>query len=163
MIKIGVISDTHIRTLEDGNRLAERLLQGPFRDVMAILHAGDHVHPELAECFAVLPYYGVCGNMDSLSGDLPTHRVLEIAGKKIGMIHGWGAPDGLERRVLDFFAGADLDVLVFGHSHRPFCELVDGVLLLNPGSPTDRRLAPFHSVGLLYLSKTVSGEIIPLD
>jgi len=163
MIKIGVISDTHIRNLEDGKLLADRLLAGPFRDVMAILHAGDHVHPELADCFTVLPYFAVCGNMDTSATERPIHRVLEIAGKKIGMIHGWGAPDGLERRVLDTFSGINLDVLVFGHSHRPFCEVIDGVLLLNPGSPTDRRSAPFHSVGLLYLSETVSGEIIPLD
>ncbi|MCW8859054.1 MAG: metallophosphoesterase [Deltaproteobacteria bacterium] len=162
-MKVGVISDTHISSLKAGTRLAEYLLAGPFKNVAAILHAGDHVHPDLDSCFSPVPFYAVCGNMDKPNLHLPERRIVQIAGKRIGMCHGWGPPNGIEQRVLDSFSRDKLDVLVFGHSHRPACRKVGSVLLLNPGSPTDRRSAAFHTVALLHLCDAVSGEIIRID
>ena len=162
-MKIGVLSDTHIRARVDGERLAERLLSGPFSQVDMILHAGDHVISDLDSCFEGIPYFGICGNMDKLSDQLPLRRVVRAGGKKIGMVHGWGPPEGIEKRVFDSFVAEDIDALVFGHSHLPFCRSVGSVLLINPGSPTDRRAAPFHSVGILYVADRISGEIICID
>lgn len=161
-MKVGVIADTHIHSLDAGQRLAKLLMDGPFNDVEMILHAGDHVHPGLDTCFAPIKYYGVCGNMDRPDVHLPIRRIISVADKRIGMIHGWGAPDGLERRVLDNFADEDIDVLVYGHSHQPVCRTVGSLLLFNPGSPTDRRSAAFHTVGILHIDKEVTGEIIRL-
>jgi len=79
------------------------------------------------------------------------------------MTHGWGVLAGIEERVLESFSTDCLDVLVFGHSHRPVCRQDGSVLLLNPGSPTDRRSAPYHSVGLLHINSEVKGEIIRID
>ena len=162
-MKIGVLSDTHVNSLDAGMVLARKLMSGPFADVDIIIHAGDHIHPDLDSCFYPLPWYGVRGNMDRAQDTLPDKRILSLADKKIGMVHGWGSPYGIETRVMDLFAGFSLDVLVFGHSHRPVCYKVGQVLLFNPGSPTDRRAAPYHTVGILDLGADVSGEIICID
>lgn len=94
---------------------------------------------------------------------LPLQRIVNLAETRIGMVHGWGTPSGIEKRVLHRFSPADIDVLVFGHSHRPFCRNIGSILLFNPGSPTDRRSAPYHTVGILNLDTKVTGEIIRID
>ncbi len=160
---IGVLSDTHIVDIEDGYLLAKELLSGPFADVAAIVHAGDHVHPDLGCCFAPLPFYSVSGNMDKVSAERPISRILTFAGKRIGVVHGWGGGHCIEQRVMETFYSADVDVIIFGHSHKPLCQRRGSVLLFNPGSPTDRRSAPFHSVGILEIAAEISGKIIALD
>ncbi|WP_321391183.1 metallophosphoesterase [uncultured Desulfuromusa sp.] len=162
-MKIGVLSDTHLHSLEAGVELAQKLQNGPFADVDTILHAGDHVYPALDSCFYPIPWYGVRGNMDDTQAVLPTSRIIDFAGKKIGMVHGWGSQYGIETRVLDFFAGFDLDVIIFGHSHQPVCRHIGKVLLFNPGSPTDRRSAPYHTVGILNIGTVVTAEIVRID
>ena len=87
-MKIGVLSDTHIHSLKAGITLAEKLLSGPFSDVDVVLHAGDHVLPELASCFYPLPWYGVQGNMDCSSAALPLQRVVQLGGFSIAMTTG---------------------------------------------------------------------------
>lgn len=162
-MQIGVLSDTHIHSLDAGMALAEKLLNGPFAEVEIILHAGDHVHPDLDSCFYPLPWYGVCGNMDSPHSNLLSQRIVKLDEIKIGMVHGWGTPNGIEKRVLNCFSATDIDVLIFGHSHRPVCRKVGSVLLFNPGSPTDRRSARYHTVGILTLGAEISGQIIRID
>ena len=163
MIKLGVLSDTHIHSLDAGIVLAERLLNGVFSDVDAILHAGDHVLSDLSNCFYPIPWYGVKGNMDEPIYNLPLQRILKIGGYNIGMIHGWGAPQGVVKRVQHHFSADDIDILIFGHSHSPLCRSEGGVLLMNPGSPTEKRSSPFHTVGLLSLGESVNGEIVVID
>lgn len=162
-MKIGVMSDTHLSSLESGLRLAKKLLAGPFKDVEMILHAGDHVMPDFDLCFDGLPYYGVRGNMDPADSMLPVRKILEIDATVIGMVHGWGPPAGLEERVFGCFDDVRLDVLIFGHSHRPLCRRQGEVLLLNPGSATDRRAAPNHTVAVLSLGQFVDAQIVAID
>ncbi len=162
-MRVGILSDTHVSSLDEGLVLAQQLLSDPFADVEVILHAGDHVHPDLSCCFYPLLWYGVCGNMDKPQSTLPVQRIVELSGFRIGMMHGWGSPNGIEKRVLNSFYGTDIDVLVFGHSHRPVCQKVGSILLFNPGSPTDRRSAPHHTVGLLNLEDEATGQIIRID
>lgn len=162
-MKIGVLADTHIHDLATGFALAEKLLKQHFKAVDLVIHAGDHVHPELELCFAPLPFYAVRGNMDNPSPGLPEKRILRLAGKTIGVVHGWGPVQGIEERVLTYFSHEPLDALIFGHSHQPVCRRQGPLLLMNPGSPTDRRSAPFHSVGILQLEQNeIRGEILPL-
>jgi len=161
--KIGVLSDTHLVSLADATDLATSLLQGPFADVDAILHAGDMVHPQLIDCFDPVPCYAVRGNMDEPSAGTPYKRVVGFDGLRIGLIHGWGARTGLERRVVDEFTGKRIDCLVYGHSHYPVCSQQSDLLIFNPGSPTDRRSAPTHTVGILTIENgAITGEIISL-
>ena len=163
MMKVGVLSDTHLASLKACIDFSAFLLAGPFRGVEAILHAGDLAIPDLENCFFPIPWYAVRGNMDVGNLNLPEKRVVELAGRKIGIIHGWGASGGIEERVVSAFCADPIDILIFGHSHQPICKKIGSLLIMNPGSPTDRRYAPYHSVGLLSLRPIISGEIINLD
>lgn len=164
MMKIGVLSDSHLSELRDAAVLADFLLRGPFSGVEAVLHAGDIVVPELVDCFLPVPCYAVRGNMDAQAAGLPERRIIGFGGKRIGLIHGWGPRGGLEQRVINAFSDKRIDCLVYGHSHQPVCHERNGLLLFNPGSPVDRRSAPTHTVGLLTIAEgRISGEIIDLD
>jgi putative phosphoesterase len=160
LVRIGVLSDTHL-TLGDA-RLPALLArcQLAFAGTEMILHAGDIVDPQLLPLLP-WPVLAVRGNLDP--PELPERRILPVAGKRIGLIHGWGARYDLEARIVQAFAGETVDCIVYGHSHQPVCHVMGGILLFNPGSPTDRRNAPFPSLGLLTIGDAITGEIIALD
>lgn len=162
MFKIGVLSDTHISDLARGLPYLEHLTERHFRDAEMILHAGDMINPDILLAFSGRTVHVVRGNMDPPARGVPNRKIVEVRGYRIGLIHGWGAPDSLEERVLEAFRSDRLDCLVYGHSHYPVCHQRDGVLMFNPGSPTDRRRAPFHSVGVLELGERIEGRIISL-
>ncbi len=161
-MKVGVLSDTHVATLAQGHQLAEKLLAGPFSEVVCILHAGDHVHPEIELCFAPRSWYAVRGNMDRLHVCLPEKRIIRLNDWRIGITHGWGGSDDVLDNVINSFSGDMPDVLVFGHSHVPECRRIGSTLLLNPGSPTEPRSASGPTVGILTIDDHVSGEIVSL-
>lgn len=162
-MQVGVLADTHFRTLKDGLALLESLLLGPFAGVEIILHAGDLGDTRILDGYLPVPLLGVRGNTDGADARLPERRVVELAGFRIGLIHGWGPMAGLEARVRREFAATALDCLIYGHSHLPACHREGGVLVFNPGSPTDRRSAPCHSAGLLDLGPTLTGRILTLE
>ncbi|OQY17280.1 MAG: hypothetical protein B6I36_09215 [Desulfobacteraceae bacterium 4572_35.1] len=162
-LKIGVISDTHFRSMVQGAKLIDELCQHCFADVDTILHAGDMIHPDVALLFSGVPFYAVRGNNDPAVDGVPQYRVVEIGGYRIGLIHGWGYLGDLEKRMINHFSSAELDCLVYGHSHEPVCHEVEGLLVMNPGSAAQRRSAPWHSVGVLHLGDKISGEIINID
>lgn len=161
--RIGVISDTHIADAWFDDSLLVSLQQEHFQGADLILHAGDMIDPQILTRFSCCPVLAVCGNMDSANCEFPVRRVISIGPFRIGLIHGWGFPEGLERRLLREFSAEDIDCLVYGHSHMPTCRWQGDQLLFNPGSPTDRRNAPFHSIGLLEVGETIQGRIIALD
>ncbi|MBW1895475.1 MAG: metallophosphoesterase family protein [Deltaproteobacteria bacterium] len=159
-MKIGVISDTHLS--KPTSELAE-LPHTVFADVTMILHAGDLTELEVLEAFSDKEVIAVSGNMDSMDvrNQLLTERVLEIGGFRIGLTHGWGHPFGVPKKIADTFG--DVDVIVYGHSHRPDNQIRNGILFFNPGAfsggfPLTRK----RSVGILTLEEQVSGEIIKL-
>lgn len=159
-MKIGVISDTHLNISD--YRLQE-IVKNHFRDVDLILHAGDIVDLEVLDVFENKEVYAVSGNMDpdSVREVFPEKRILEIERRRIGLIHGWGDPYGLEEKILREFE--DVACIVYGHTHRAVNEMKGGVLLFNPGSPTDRRFAKHNSVGILDIGEEIVGTIIYLD
>lgn len=157
---IGVISDTHlpVRAKKLPDDLINRL-----KDVDLILHAGDFQDMNaLTQIRDIGKLRAVHGNMDTieLKKELPEADVLKIEGFKIGITHGSGPPLGLEERVKSKFP--DVDIIVYGHSHKPKNEVIDGTLFFNPGSPTDRVFAPFNSFGILRVEEDIKGEIIKL-
>jgi uncharacterized protein len=122
-----------------------------------IVHAGDFVAASvLAELRGFGPVAGVYGNMDepALRDSLPKERVVEIEGVRVGLVHIPGPAAGREARLAARFPGCS--AVLYGHTHVPQVELVDGVWILNPGSPTERRRAPVHSMLVLE----VAGEEI---
>lgn len=163
MVRIGVISDTHLGDTGKAAAFLHGLAVRYFSGAAMILHAGDVVAPNVLAAFAPVPVYGVRGNMDPATPGFPHKRIVTVAGMCIGLIHGWGPGEGLVERVCGEFRDVWLDCLVFGHSHEPLCRHEDGVLLFNPGSATDRRRANVESVGVLEIdSGTIRGRIIPL-
>ncbi len=161
--RIGVISDTHIENAWHESSRWDSLQRRQFAGVDLVLHAGDLVDEDLLSHFSFCPVLAVCGNMDRPSKDLPGRRIIRIGPFRIGLIHGWGSPRGLEERLLGAFAGEKIDCLVYGHSHMPACHRANDLLFFNPGSPTERRSAPCHSVGLLEVADSIGGQILALD
>jgi len=177
-MKIGVISDTHIpgsglhpkklmsrlvnKVNQDAAALCE-ITRPWFQGVDLIVHAGDFVSLDVITALSEFaPVEGVAGNMDppEVSSRLPIKRVVTAGGFKLGVVHGSGAPHGLELRLRKEFEGVDL--IVFGHSHQPFLAEVDKVLMFNPGSPTDQRWAPSRALGFVHLDREIRCEHIEL-
>lgn len=164
MFRIGVISDTHLTETGEAMAFLSELAEQCFAEVAMILHAGDIVAPGVLAAFSPRPVYGVRGNMDPACPGFPQKRILEIDGVRIGLIHGWGASEGLIERVRKEFGDVKLDCLVFGHSHVPMCRQDGDLLLFNPGSAVDRRDMPYASVGLLEVENgSIRGRIVPLS
>ena len=148
-MKVGVISDTHI---PGASRSLPPAVFEIFKGVDLILHAGDIVHSSvLDELDAIAPVEAVAGNMDDndLHLLLSTKKVLTLGRFTVGLTHGKYRVD-LQREMIrkDFDA---VDLIVYGHSHMPFWGKIEGVWFLNPGSPTDKRHAPYNSVALLTI------------
>ncbi len=145
---LAIISDTHMP--RGGRRLPGACVER-LRAADLILHAGDLVTPEVLE---ELRGYGevsaIHGNVDvpDVRATLPTRLVVEVGGARIGMVHDAGPAKGRLRRMRALFPQAD--VVVFGHSHVPLHEIDpdSGFQIFNPGSPTERRRAPHHTMGL---------------
>jgi uncharacterized protein len=144
-VLIAILSDTHIprgrRTLPVG--CVERL-----RAADLILHAGDLTSVAfLDELRALGPAVeAVVGNVDepALHELLPVERIVEAGEARIGMVHVGGPTKGREERLVTRFPGCA--AVVYGHSHLPEVTRHGGVWILNPGSPTERRRAPFPSM-----------------
>ena len=155
-MKIGVISDTHL--IEPSVEL-ERIVLAHFNDADMILHAGDFVDQRVVDFFRRWNLIAVCGNMDTgeIRSSLPEKRTIDVSGFKIGLIHGWGSPIGLEKRVKAQFP--PLDCLIYGHTHHPANHKRGGLFFFNPGSPT-RSFTGRNTIGILTLGKEIKGEII---
>jgi len=150
MTHVVVLSDTHIR--RGGSRRLPDAAYAHLDKADLVLHAGDVLVGEvLDELAGFAPVHAVLGNNDlELVGVLPETRLLEVDGVRIAMIHDSGPSAGRAGRMRRRFP--DADIVVFGHSHIPWnAEGLDGQLLLNPGSPTERRAQPVHTLGTLDL------------
>ena len=144
---IAAISDTHLprgrRRIPDA--CLERLAKADL-----ILHAGDVSTADVLEEIAAIgpPVKAVHGNVDSpeLLEALP--EALEVKtpdGARIAMVHDAGPSTRRLERMRKRFPQAN--AVVFGHSHIPLHEERDGFQIFNPGSPTDRRRQPHHTMG----------------
>ncbi|MEE9911148.1 MAG: metallophosphatase family protein [Deltaproteobacteria bacterium] len=158
-VKIGVLSDTHISGFDKN---LKKVIDEHFSDVDLIFHAGDLVDLCVLELFGDKEVRAVCGNMDShrVREELPEQVVMDIKGFKIGLIHGWGSPSGLERKLADKLG--KVDCIVFGHTHYPMNRIINGIYFFNPGSAVDKRHAASKTVGILEIGSRISGRIIAI-
>jgi hypothetical protein len=158
-MKVGVIADTH---LGQASPELEELMAGPFKDVQMVLHTGDITELAVLQAFAGKEIQAVCGNMDSpaVRRQLPTQHILRVGKFKIGLIHGWGGPQGIEERIRQEFEG--VDCIVYGHTHVPSQVTRQGVLFFNPGAFGGGFVTGKRSVGVLDLGETMLGEIVYL-
>jgi putative phosphoesterase len=119
-----------------------------------VLHAGDLMEASLLDELALYaPVCAVKGNMDPPDLDLPETLELDFGGVRIAMVHDSGRKEGRRKRLARRFPS--VRVVVFGHSHIPFLEDEDDLLLLNPGSPTNKRRQPRHTFALLWAEEGV--------
>ena len=176
MATLGIIADTHVpqRLARLPDRLADALC-----GVNLILHAGDITSRQvLIELEKIAPVQAVAGNADLVGHGLPLTRVIEIEGRRIGLVHGHGGwAKYLRGKLRDRFGYREehylkivtesfgrVDAIVFGHTHRAFTEVRSGVLLFNPGP-----VAPDYyntrgpQVGLLHVSPSaIEADIVAL-
>jgi len=158
--RIGVISDTHIPHFK---HLPEAIWEH-FAGVELIIHAGDlSILRVIDELETIAPVISVQGNVEQeeVILKLPIKCEIRVGFCRIGIVHILGDSHNRERVARQEFPNAR--VVVFGHSHIPWNEDIDGQLLFNPGSATDRRRQPRCSIGMLYVDdeeKKVWGEII---
>jgi putative phosphoesterase len=106
----------------------------------------------------------VHGNVDSaeLQRALPESLVVRADGARIAMLHDAGSARGRLERLKARFP--DADAVVFGHSHIPLHEERGSFQIFNPGSPTDRRRQPRHTMGMARAEDgTVAFELVALD
>jgi putative phosphoesterase len=158
-MKIGVLSDTHLHRV---TREFKEIYETYLSDKDVILHAGDIVSSELIDFLSIKRFYGVYGNMDPVEvrENLPSKNVIELGTYRLGIIHGWGSSDDLEDRIWPEFQ--NVDVIVYGHSHRAANHIRDGVLFFNPGTATGFTSSGVHSIGVLELDDAIHGKIITL-
>jgi uncharacterized protein len=162
-MRLAVISDTH---LPKGRRELPRRCVELLRGSDLILHAGDFsTAAVLSELRAIgPPVEAVHGNVDSagVREQLPAERVVAVDGVEIGMVHDAGPARGRLARMRRRFPGAA--AVVFGHSHIPLHEAEAGFQIFNPGSPTERRRSPAHTMGLARVrGGQISFELVTLD
>ena len=159
-MKVLVLSDTHVRRLED---IPAGILKA-VPQVDLVVHCGDFVRPEVLEGLRRLArrFVGVYGNTDprEVRQELPAQKVLELDGKKLAITHPayGGPPFGLEEELVQEFPG--VDGILFGHTHEPQKAWQGQVLLFNPGQAYNSFHAP-ASYGLLSLdSGGLEAEIV---
>ena len=162
-MRVAVISDTHLP--RGGRRLPDACVEH-LRDSDLILHAGDVVAASVLDDLEAFgpPVHAVHGNMDdaALREWLPETRVVDVRGLRIAMTHDAGPRAGREERLARRFPGCA--AVVYGHTHEPQVARVGEVWILNPGSPTERRRAPSHTMLLLEVGDDeIEPELVRLS
>jgi putative phosphoesterase len=158
-MNIGIISDTH------SNPIPKQVLEA-FKKVDFIIHAGDFCDEETLKILKnIKEVKGVWGNMDpaEIRKIFPAKQLIRCGQCTIGLYHGEGPGTKVLERVKQEFKKDKVDAVIFGHSHQPLNEKIDGVLYFNPGSPNDTISAPCCSYGILEVTeKSITGKIIKL-
>jgi len=160
---LAVISDTHLP--KGRRRLPERCVER-LRRADLILHAGDLSTTAVLDDLRALgpTVVAVHGNVDSeeVRRSLPASASIAADGVEIAMTHDAGPARGRLVRMRRRFPTAA--AVVFGHSHIPLHEEADGFQIFNPGSPTERRRSPSHTMGLARVANgRVEFELVTLD
>jgi len=162
-VVIAIVADTH---LPRGSRRIPDQCWERMAAADLIMHAGDFTAPEVLADIEALgpPVAAVHGNIDppELRERLPEARLVEASGARVALVHDAGPARGrLERMRLRF---PDAEAVVFGHSHIPLHASRDGFQIFNPGSPTDRRRQPRHTMGMARVTAgRVAFELVRLD
>lgn len=159
-MKIGVLSDTHVQQID---QLPPEIVK-ELHELDMIIHVGDYIGKELFdELMQLGNFHGVCGNMDpyEIRSSLPEQQVIEVNGKRLGLIHGWGGPWGIQSKIQERFEA--VDAIIYGHTHAAHNEIIDGVLFFNPGSATGRLPALSKTYGIITISASIQGEIIVVE
>jgi putative phosphoesterase len=153
-MKIGLISDTH-------GFLYPKVPEF-FAGVSHILHAGDIGDDSIiVELEAIAPVTAVLGNTDSS----PTFRITEVVAlaQRKFFVHHIVNPHALKENLQFQLARERPDAVVFGHTHKAFCETIGGVLYLNPGYAGKPKFGVERTVAILHCEgKEIRPEFLAL-
>ncbi|MHA2304758.1 MAG: metallophosphoesterase family protein [Candidatus Hodarchaeales archaeon] len=152
---IGLISDTHLPSRRKS--LPKDVIKA-FQNakVDLIIHAGDlenlSIIPLLEE---IAPVTAVQGNMchQEVKKRFLKKEIIRVEELSIGITHGSGGPSGYYERVVDMFKDETSlpNIIISGHTHQPEAKMVNGIQIINPGSPTDKIFAPRNTVAILEI------------
>mgnify|MGYP001175359294 FL=1 len=159
-MKVGVISDTHIP--KRAKTLPEIVVKN-FKDVEHIIHAGDIISMDVIYKLEDLaPVTAVAGNTDpsEFFERFGYKKVLTLGKFNIGIFHGHGTKGTTIDRSVKCFENDRVDCIIFGHSHIPYFQSHNEILLFNLGSPTDKRRNRYYSFGLMEIDEVISARII---
>ena len=158
---LAIISDTH---LPRGTRALPEACVARLAAADLIVHAGDlSTSAVLAQLRSLGRVVAVHGNVDDadLRAELPEAALIRAGDRRIAVVHDAGPRPGRLARLRTRFPQAD--AVIFGHSHIPLHERDDdGFQIFNPGSPTERRRAPHHTMGLCHAGAELRFELIDL-
>lgn len=152
-MRIIILADTHMPRMA---KVWPAALLPYLEQADHIIHAGDLQDSRVLDSLSSFaPVTAVSGNIDSseLIDSLPKKQLLTFHGLKIGLTHGHGKGKTTEQRAKLAFEGEHLDLLIFGHSHIPVHKEEAGLVLFNPGSPTDKRRQEQFSFGELIVEE----------
>jgi len=160
-MRIGVIADTHVHRISE---LPSSLINELTRMDM-VIHLGDfHSEDLVNDLKEISDFHGVAGNHDMHIPGLPEKDMVEVNGRRIGIIHGHGCvfPFGFKWGLLTQFEGK-MDAILYGHTHSVRNIIEEGVLFFNPGSVCGRFPAMHRSYGVLTVGEELSGEVITIE
>ncbi|MBS1989421.1 MAG: metallophosphoesterase family protein [Cyanobacteria bacterium SZAS LIN-2] len=145
-----ILADTHVTTAKRSRAQdLPAIVWDSIKESDAVIHAGDVVEAYLLEAIAkIVPVHAVLGNNDT-GLTLPERLELQFEQVKLAVLHESGPRKGRPERLRKQFP--DAQVVVYGHSHIPDLQTFEGLLIMNPGSCTDRRREPKFSFGRLAI------------
>ena len=161
-MKIGVISDTHLP--DSGSEIPDKLIE-ELQKVDLIVHAGDLTDKRVLEKLKQInEVKAVAGNMDDfpLKNELNDKISFKVNDKKISIIHGHQFRGKNMLQGLNY-SFPESDLIIFGHTHRPFNEELGDKIFFNPGSPTDKRLEKNYTFGIIDIEDKINAEIKILE
>jgi putative phosphoesterase len=162
-VKIGVISDTHI---PDRAKAIPQIILDEFKKVDMVIHAGDFVDLNVLKTLrnVCTDVRAVWGNMDpyEIRKGFSEKEIIKVANYRIGVTHGYGHPDKLIELTTKIFKDDRVNIIIFGHSHKPVNEKKDDILYFNPGSPTDKVFSPYNSYGIIEITDKIEARIVKL-
>lgn len=163
MIRIGVISDTHIP--DRAQYLPLQIMQ-EFKKMDMIIHAGDLVELNVLDKLkAICPdVKAVWGNMDpaKVRDKLPGKLIFKAGNYTIGVMHGYGAPNKLMEFLSSVFKDDNVNIIIFGHAHYSVNEKRGNTLFFNPGSLTDKLFSDYNSYGIIEINDKIEARIVKL-
>lgn len=152
---IGLISDTHIPSR--CKNLPKKVIK-TFKDsnVNLIIHSGDFEDLSITSVLEdIAPLTAVHGNMCHLEVKrrFPSKDIIKVEDLTIGITHGSGGSSGYFERVFKTFNNEkpQPNIIISGHTHKPDAIMLNGVLMINPGSPTDKIFAFRNSIAILEI------------
>ena len=158
-IRIGLTGDTH-RASRNPRALPAAMLRA-FAECDVIFHTGDLNAPwVLNELEKVAPVRVVRGNNEEppLTTTLPIDLYFRAGDVRIGLMHGHHLGKTARQNTLSHMHGV-VDLALYGHSHIPEIAEHDGLLMVNPGSPTQKRYQPDHTFAIVTVTDVVHAEL----